>query len=66
MAAAIEAAGIGADGSMASEETMGSTALLSFAPDFAASAAQSKGVGISRTATAAVANILGLNLIVVS
>jgi hypothetical protein len=65
MAAAIEAAGIGADG-MASEETTESTVLSAFALGFAASAAQSKGVGISKTATAAVANILGLNLIVVS
>jgi hypothetical protein len=64
MAVGCEAAGIEADGSPA--ETLGSAIQLPFVPGFAASAARSNSVGISKTATAAVAMILTLNLIFAS
>jgi hypothetical protein len=67
MAAAIEAAGIGAAGS-ALDVALESTALSSPAPadGFAASSARSKDAGIRKMANAAVAIILALNLIVAS
>jgi hypothetical protein len=65
MAIGCESAVTGAAGSDA-EETLESKDISLVVPGFAASAARSKSVGISKTATAAVANILKLNLIVVS
>jgi hypothetical protein len=72
MAAAIEAAGIGFAGSDTDESLkdaiLESTALSSFAPvkGFAASSAKRLNEGIRKTANAAVAIILTLNLIVAS
>ncbi|MGD0521714.1 MAG: hypothetical protein ABSA48_10710 [Terracidiphilus sp.] len=70
MAAAIEADGMGADGSKASglatTATLESTALSSPVDGFAASSAQRLNAGIRKMANAAVAIILALNLIVAS
>jgi hypothetical protein len=72
MAAAIDAVGIGADGSEAAGSAaaaeLDSTVLSSLAPAdvVADSSARSKNAGISETANAAVAIILTFNLIVAS